>query len=267
MSCLVTGDLGERPSRGLNDLDSDDDEMDVCQNKKSYEVQASAKLGDVEVVVLTDTKISRDFIQVYLDVSKQVGQIIETTEALPDENEEATRSVKTIAKLSQITPQLCHCHFSSLPASNHVNEVAEKLLINFANPKISVVLLTSKSVTEYQCADDNDAPEVVTKWLKTSKWPVAGSLKPDERLQLPNIVGGVSAALLTQAEFTAKPGCMLVSYTDVDSSDSLTLGGFLDTFFKLGPVKALALAPVSAKVSASRLKTIFEKQERGQIFM
>jgi len=261
MSCLLSG----RPSRGLNDLDSDDDELDICQNKKSYVVEVSGKLGDVEVLIVTDTKISRDFIQVYLDVSNQVGQVIETTETPSDDNEDAKKCVQTVAKLSEITPKICHCDFASLPAPEHVNEVAEKLLSNFSNPKISVVLLTSKSVTEYHISDD-DPPEVVTKWLKTSKWP-ASSLKSGDWLEVPNIVGGMPAALLTQAEFTTKPGCMLISYTDVDSSDSLTLRGFLDTFFKLGPIKALSLVPVSTKVSAPKLKTLFEKQERGQIFM
>ena len=137
----------------------------------------------------------------------------------------------------------------------------------FTNQKLSVVVLTSKNVAQYQHSADDDgtSPEVITKWLKTSKFLCR--LKPDDRLELPNIVGGLPAALLTRAEFGSKPGCLLVSYTDVDSSDSLTLRGFLQTFFKLRPVEGLSVVPVSTKVSTSRLKSLFERQERGQIFM
>jgi len=265
---MLTGDGVARPSRGLNDLDSDDEDLDI-QNKKSYEVHISGELKNVELLVVTDTKISRDFIQVYLDIKEEVGQVTEATETAPtDDNEEALKSVRTIAKLSQIAPQICHCDFSNEPTSDFVNQVAEKLMSKFPSPNLSVIVLTSKNVSQYQNSNDDigTVPEVVTKWLKTSKWPTS-RLKPDDRLELPNIVGGLSAAILTRAEFTSKPGCLLVSYTDVDTSDSLTLKGFLQTFFKLGEVENLSLVPVSTQVSTSRLKTLFERQERGQIFM
>lgn len=268
MSCMFTGGAAERPSRGLNDLDSDDEDMDTCQAKKSYEVEVSGKVDDVEVLIVTNTKISRDFVDVYTDASNEVvGAVKETTTSQQEEGQE-TSVQQTIATLKKLNNQVCRCDFLSEPGTDHLNGVAVKLLGKFVNAKLSVVVLTSKNLTQYQRGghDIEDTPEVVTKWLKTSKW-AAASLKPKDRLEQPNIIGGLPAALLTQAEFGKKSCCLAITYTDVDKSDSLTLRGLRDTFFKLDPVKKLSLVPVADKLSSARLRKLFEQQDNGNIFM
>jgi len=265
MSCLMTGDVAERPSRGLNNLDSDDEDMDTCQAKKYYEVSLSAGVDGVQVLIVTNTKISRDFVDVYTDSSNEVVGLVKETTTSQQDGEEETETVKTIGVLKKINNQICLCDFLSEPATDNLNEVAGKVLGKFVNSNLSVVVLTSKNLSQYQNCHE-ETPEVVTKWLKTTKWNGA-SLKPADRLGQPNIISGSPAALLTRAEFEQKSCCLVITYTDVDKSDSVTLKGLRDTFFKLAPVKKLSMVAVEDKLSSARLKKLFEKQDSGNIFM
>ena len=140
-----------------------------------------------------------------------------------------------------------------------------QVLGKFVNTNLSVVVLTSKNLSQYQNCHE-ETPEVVTKWLKTTKWN-GTSLKPANRLGQPNIISGLPAALLTRVEFEQKSCCLVITYTDVDKSDSVTLKGLRDTFFKLAPVKKLSMVAVEDKLSSARLKKLFEKQDSGNIFM
>ena len=53
-----------------------------------------------------------------------------------------------------------------------------------------------------------------------------------DRLEQPNMVGGLPAAFLAKAEVSGKPCSLLVTYTDVDRSDSITMSGLREMFFK-----------------------------------
>jgi len=267
----LTGGVAERPSRGINDFDTDDEEMDICKDKKSYEVELTAKVDTVEVVIVTCTKISRDFLDVYVtdevDEGEVVGAVKETTTSQRGDEEPPKTVEQTIATLKKVNNLVCRCDFTSEPSTEDLNKVAEKLLGKFVNSRVSAVVLTSKNLTQYQ-SHAEETPEVVTKWLKTSHWPAAaGSLKLSDRLEQPNIVSGLPAALLTQAEFRKTPCVLVATYTDVDKSDSLTLRGLKEAFFQLDPVKKLSVVPVADNLSSARLRQLFEQQDSGNIFM
>ena len=105
----------------------------VC---RLYEVEVSCKVDDVEVLIVTNTKISRDFVDVYTDASNEVvGAVKETTTSQQEEGEETeTKSVlQTIATLKKLNSQVCRCDFLSEPGIDHLNGVAEKVSPYFSS--------------------------------------------------------------------------------------------------------------------------------------
>jgi len=279
MSCLMGGAFPDRPSRDLHDLDTDEEEEAFNTVERVYGVDISGSTNDIELLVVSDTKISRDCLRVYLYQQEDavIGKVTETLKQVvtddPDMKPEKEPEDKTtsIATLTRITGGVCHCDFSSSPNSEHINEVAEQVTRNFSNEHLAVVILTSKNVSEYQRSAQehgDETPEVVTKWLKSSKFSqVCGdTLSSRDRLEQPNMVGGLPAAFLAKAEVSGKPCSLLVTYTDVDRSDSITMSGLREMFFKTCKTK-FGISPVNNKTSADRLKKLFSQQDSGHIFM
>ena len=58
------------------------------------------------------------------------------------------------------------------------------------------------------------------------------TLPSRDRLEQPNIVGGLPAAFLAKAEVSGRPCSLLVTYTDVERSDSITMSGLREMLFK-----------------------------------
>jgi len=272
------GAFPDRPSRDLHDLDTDEEEEAFKTVERVYGVDISGSTNDIELLVVTDTKISRDCLRVYLYQQEDavIGKVTETLKpvvAVTDVKPEGKHEYKTtsIATLTRVIGGVCHCDFSSSPSSDHINEVVEQVTRNFSNQHVAVVILTSKNVSEYQRSAQeygDETPEVVTKWLKSSKFSeIFGDTLPSrDRLEQPNIVGGLPAAFLAKAEVSGKPCSLLVTYTDVERSDSITMSGLREMFFKTCKTK-FGLSPVNNKTSADRLKKLFSQQDSGHIFM
>jgi len=284
MSILNLGEFPSVPSRGIQDLDSDEEPDDV-QIQRSYELDETVgkPLENVELLIVTNSKLSSDFVNVYIDHqrlqqedNKSMGQIklIETTSVVNKENqgEVDEKKVAAIGTIKLIggknSAAVCHCHFSMEPHQDSLNDLTEKIFQSFNSPKLTVVVLTSRNLVQYQKnsnMSDSELPEYLTRGLKTSCWT---DPSPCQRLEQPNIVGGIPAAILTEREFGGKPCYLIVNYTEVDTTDSITLKGFHDSFFRLAPVKACAsLKTLPAKESIAKLKKLVEEEDQGNIFM
>ena len=87
----------------------------------------SAGVDGVQVLIVTNTKISRDFVDVYTDSSNEVVGFVKETTTSQQDDEEETGSVKTIGVLKKINNQICLCDFLSEPATDNLNEVAGKV--------------------------------------------------------------------------------------------------------------------------------------------
>ena len=125
-----------------------------------------------------------------------------------------------------------------------------------------MLVLTSKNLVQYHHGNDL-TQDYAVRCLKSSSWTYKTNCK---KLEQPNILGGIPAAVLTQKECNLGPCLAVVNYTEVETTDSLTLKGFHDVFFKLEPVAKNSVKPVPPATSTSRLKKLYE-EEKGNIFM
>jgi len=289
MSLLMAGEYPSVPSRGVQDFDSDDDECPIERYSYDFEVVGSGSscLDSTQLLLVTNTKLSSDFANVYLhhqDVKEDddvVGKIVETTTLIGETEEEGdvtrskTRVIATVRKLqggtgsASSSTTVCHCHFSAEPNPQHCNDVASMLFGRLSHPKLRVVVLTSSNLVQYQKpagAYDIDrheaAEEYVTRGLASRSWSEPLQC---QRLEQPNMIGGgMAAAILTEREFAGKPCCLLANFTEVDTTDSLTLKGFHEAFFRLATDD---VTPLPQQVSVARLKKLIEDADTGHIFM
>jgi len=102
-----------------------------------------------------------------------------------------------------------------------LSTLAEQIL-RLADPAAtSVLCLTARHISDYRGEDDSS--DSLVRCLSTKQFPKQDHIKS---LEIPNILTGLSAAILSSAAVKGVPASLVVNYVDVLSVDSLALQGF-----------------------------------------
>ena len=99
---------------------------------------------------------------------------------------------------------------------------AAKLVLSLTQSNTQVVCLTARHISEYRGEDYLDENPLV-RCLATPSFPSNTTIK---RLEVPNLVTGLSAALLSIASVRGMSALLLVNFVEMLSLDSLSLSGF-----------------------------------------
>jgi len=102
-----------------------------------------------------------------------------------------------------------------------LNSLGELVLQMVDPSSAKLVCLTSRHISEYRGEGESD--EGVVRCLSTKPFPSISTVK---RLEVPNILTGLSAAILSVSAVKSIAASLLISYVDTLVVDSLTLHGF-----------------------------------------
>jgi len=99
---------------------------------------------------------------------------------------------------------------------------AAKLVLSLAQSETQIVCITARHISEYRGEDCGEENPLVRS-LCTSSFPSNTLIN---RLEVPNILTGLSAALLSVASVRGMAALLLVNFVEMTSVDSLSLAGF-----------------------------------------
>jgi len=112
--------------------------------------------------------------------------------------------------------------------------LATLLLTTLVEPSTNILCLTARHISEYRGDWEEDN---VVRCLTTHQFPTQTAIK---RLEVPNLLTGLSAALVSLAAVKGLPAALVVNYVEVMDADSLSLSGF-DAIHKLTGVNQAGL--------------------------
>ena len=282
MSWLNSGLTVEFPSRGFYDEDNSDEEQ---ESMRSYYLKLDEKADQTKLLVVTTTNLAAQFVKVYLspqnidgDNHAQVGHIVQKeipkdTRSNPSNGHARLSKDKkedsVVAKLFRLSKDVLHCQVVTGISSDNSNEFTS-VLFGFnncgkSNENCAVIVLSSDRLVNYQGYEECDNESPIQRCLISPTSPQCFE-EPCRRLEQPNVIGGVAAAILTDRTFAGKPCLLVINYTDSENPDSITLGGF-SSFFNVPLVKQL-LSSVPCANSSERLKKLHSGPVlSGSIFM
>nr|ALS04513.1 proteasome assembly chaperone 1 [Acartia pacifica] len=99
-------------------------------------------------------------------------------------------------------------------------------ILELSEPGCHIVCLTARHISEYR-SEVIDADESVVRCLASKSFPQSDSTK---MLEVPNILTGLSAAILSISVVKDYPCYLLVNYVDLFTPDSISLQGFQDMY-------------------------------------
>lgn len=257
MVSLNFGQIRDFPSRGFFEDNEEEDEGLSINAVKSFSFKSTqtavAKKDTVKVLLVTNTKVSHAYVQVYLKhKSEKTGTIFEE------------ESGKVVADVFMLDKGVVHVKQMELLDMDESNAYAKTVLDLAAGSEAKVVLLTSESLVSFKSEDLSEEAINMTslpRHLKSSTWTDKVNCHVMEQ---PNTLSGCPAALLTLCQFEKRPCLLLVNYTDSENVDSDTLSGFSSCLASHGHFDQ-----VSPEESKKRLKVIHEEglSSKGHIYI
>jgi len=207
--------------------DEDEDEQEV--SCRSFSVTSPPTL-EKQLLVVADGQLSAVYLQLIAGKQK-MGSLI----ASGHKNSE----IGTIYRGSDWSGVACGGELQRAEYSTLANTI-----LGLTTPPAAVICLTSRHISEFRGGEE-DRGETIVRSLKTKTFPTVDKIK---RLEAPNILTGLSAAILSIAAVKGIAACLLVNYVDVLTADSLSLQGFQD-------LHRLPLASSSALEKPTNLAT------------
>lgn len=174
-----------------------------------------------------------------------------------------------MARLIKITEDILHCHIIEDILAEDVNKFTNELL-SLDCPRVSqnliITVLSSDHLSSYQLNGENRDLDNPLQRCLISPNTIKLFSPPCKRLEQPNVIKGVAAAVLTDRIFSQKPCLLLLNYTDSQKADSITLSGFSSLFNVAGLSKIIR--KVSNQTSINRLKKLQSRSTGSEnIFM
>jgi hypothetical protein len=109
-------------------------------------------------------------------------------------------------------------------------------ILGVADTGCNIICFTARHISEYR-ADEIDHDEPLARSLASKTFPQA---IPTKKLEIPNILTGLSSAVLSISVVKGLPCLLLVNYVDLLTADSISLQGF-QAVHKLQLVQACSL--------------------------
>jgi hypothetical protein len=246
MFSLEFGATKESGSRAFIDPDDDEDYEDIPE--KTFVDTYILEKKSNSVVILTTTKMAQEFVHTHLkreDKGKPVGKI-------------QTEEGDQIATYTKISETIVSCNVNErLLTPNDVNNFASVFFNGIGHEtKIVILHTTTEPFGSHHCDDGT-----LIRCLKSTAWIVGGSFPI---LEQPNILGGVSAAVLTLSELKQQAALLVCCFSTTSEIDSLSLGGFRNTLSSIG-IKELSL--LDQDVIKSRLKDLHQKPPSNSLYI
>lgn len=281
MSWLNGGLKGDIPQRGCYDEESFDEESSISRFY-SLNFDFKAYNGNLKLLIVTTSNISKNFVDVYLSPEKaenskiELGQIIEkqvlstdSSTNLEDNTDNKDIQDRVVARFFKISDYVLHCYVTNEIPDEELNNLTSVLLSiddQAVSNQLSVVVLTSYHFSSYFCLGDQPSFDTPLQRCLVSPSSKHYLNPPCKRLEQPNVIKGVPAAVLTNRTFNEKAGLLLLSYTDSQKPDSITLSGFMG-LFNISEFSQF-ITKVSSKISLERLKQLQASSSTAEhIFM
>jgi len=95
-------------------------------------------------------------------------------------------------------------------------------ILGLADSGCNIICITSRHISEYR-VDELDGEEPLVRSLASKSFAQSDAIK---KLEMPNILTGLSSAVLSISVVKGMPCLLLVSYVDLLTADSISLQGF-----------------------------------------
>lgn len=280
MSWLNGGVKCDLPSRGYYEEDNIDEEITTRSYHLDFDFKQYA--GSLKLLIVTTSNLSKQFVGVYLSpinedkLNADVGQITEketlNAEKLVEPKSQNSDKIlvgRIVARFFKISESVLHCHIPEELCPEDVNKFTGELLsldCPRVSKNLSIVVLSSDHLSSYQCCGEDRGVDNPLQRCLISPSALKLFSPPCKRLEQPNVIKGVAAAVLTACTFSQKHCLMLLNYTDSQKADSITLSGFSSLFNVNGLLQLLN--KVSNKTSLDRLKKLQSRSTGSEnIFM
>ncbi|XP_041067483.1 proteasome assembly chaperone 1 [Carcharodon carcharias] len=121
-------------------------------------------------------------------------------------------------------PMILSCHCSCSVAEDQLFQWTEKIFGNIQQRNLEVIILSSCSVTEYK--SPASISNISVPFLRSLKTSAFQETPLCALLEQPNVISGLSAAVLSYCQVRQIPAVLYHCYSDVTTIDSLTIEAF-----------------------------------------
>ena len=130
-----------------------------------------------------------------------------------------------IAQFYSISEQIILCQVDSNSMSvDEVNQIGTKI-IEVCPKNCAIAILASESIVNYHQEKSSEEDSFILRKVQNSHWkstPKVGC----PLLEQPNVIGGISAAILTISELQGLPCILIVQYSSSNLIDSQNMEGY-----------------------------------------
>ncbi|XP_069745024.1 proteasome assembly chaperone 1 isoform X2 [Narcine bancroftii] len=121
-------------------------------------------------------------------------------------------------------PMILTCQCNCIVAEDQLFQWAEKVFENIQTRNLNVIVLSSSSVTEYKSS--RSIPSIPVPFLRALKTNALQETPHCQLLEQPNVISGLSAAVLTYCQVRQIPAVLYHCYSDITELDTLTIEAF-----------------------------------------
>lgn len=239
------GAVRETSSRAFVDLDDDEDFEEIPE--KTFTNSFDMKHVTPSTIILTTTRMAEAFVHTHLSLNENsatLGKI-------------STSSGDQIATYTEVSENIVNCNVNEhLLTPNDFNNFATAFC-DAVPLETKIIILHSK--TEPLASQFEDRS--IIRCLKSKAWSNGNIGLP---LEQPNVLGGVSAAVLTLSELKNHEAFLICCFSPVPDIDSMSLNGYRQFIPNVG-IKELSL--LDQHVIQSRLKGLYNKPSSNLLYI
>jgi len=189
----------------------DDEDLDAIEEGYCDEFRVSCPPNkEKNLLIVCEGKLSSIYSQLCSSESQMCGDLLAKSF-----NQDV--SIGKIYRGNDWTLVTCEQDLKQQEYLNLANTV-----LGLADGGCKIICLTARHISEYR-VEESDQDETVTRSLISASFPEP---EPAKKLEVPNILTGLSAGVLSISVVKGFPCLLLVNYVDVLTADSISLQGF-----------------------------------------